>query len=85
MTRILCICQAYAFLEAQEVPLEARLPIIIMISPIGPGLQFFVFPFGSWCFGGRLSNLSHPTNFCSFPYLMSFSICSFKPIQSFMR
>ena len=76
MTRMLCTYRAYAFLEARDVPPDAGPPMMVLISPIGPGLWFSICSynpraFDGWVFDERL------TYFCNLPCRMSVSTCSF--------
>jgi hypothetical protein len=43
---ILCICRAYAFLEAREVPPDVGPPTMVLISPTGQACCFQFAPFG---------------------------------------
>uniref|UniRef100_A0A2N9GTN0 Uncharacterized protein n=1 Tax=Fagus sylvatica TaxID=28930 RepID=A0A2N9GTN0_FAGSY len=81
---MLCTCRAYALLEAREVPPDASPPIMVLISPTGPGLlgsacSLCAGGFAGRAFAGRL------TYFCSLPCRMSVSTCSFKATQSSVR
>ena len=73
---ILCICCAYAFLEACEVPPDAAPPMMVLISPTGLGLLFLVCYFCTGGFVGRVL-VGRLTYFCSLPCRMSVSTCSF--------
>ena len=76
MTMMLCICLAYAFLEAQEVPPDASPPMMVLISPTGLGLLFSAYSFCAASFVGRIF-VGRLTYFCSLPCRTSVSTCSF--------
>ena len=84
MTMILCTYRAYAFLKAREVPPDAGPPMMVLISPTGPGLLFSICSFGVGGFVGQVP-IEQVTYICSLPYHMSVSTCSFNAMHSSMR
>ena len=81
---MLCTWCAYAFLEVRDIPPAAGPPMMVLISPVGPGFGVSVRFLGPWVFGGRVL-CGQPTYFWSFPCRISVSTCSFKAMQFSVR
>jgi hypothetical protein len=81
---MLCTCRAYAFLEVRKVPPDADPPMMVLISPTGPGLLCLVYSLCAGGFAGRVF-AGRLTYFCNLPCRMSVSTCSFKATQSSVR